>query len=40
VPAKAIAEAGVRTASEFDDSCGLPLQSRVIHDSELKAVVA
>jgi hypothetical protein len=40
VPAKAIAEAGVRTASEFDDSCGLPLQSQVIPDSELKAVVA
>lgn len=38
--AKAVAEAGVRAASEFDDSCSLPLKSRVIRDSELKAVVA
>ena len=38
--AKAIAEAGVRAASEFDDGCSLPLKSRTIRASELQAVVA
>jgi ATP-dependent protease HslVU (ClpYQ) peptidase subunit len=38
--AKAIAEAGVRAACEFDDACGLPLKSRVICDRGLEAVVA
>ncbi len=38
--AKAIAEAGIRAASEFDDSCSLPLKSRVIRESALEAVVA
>jgi ATP-dependent protease HslVU (ClpYQ) peptidase subunit len=28
--ARAVAEAGVRAAAEFDDGCGLPLRSRVI----------
>ena len=28
--ARAVAEAGVRAASEFDDGCGLPLRTRVV----------
>ncbi len=38
--ARAIAEAGVRAAAEFDDGCELPLKSRVIRESKLQAVVA
>lgn len=30
VNAKAIAEAGVKAATQFDDGCGLPLKTRVI----------
>jgi hypothetical protein len=28
--ARAVAEAGISAAAEFDDSCGLPLQSEII----------
>lgn len=31
--ARAIAEAGVRAAAEFDDSCGLPLRTKIVRSS-------
>jgi ATP-dependent protease HslVU (ClpYQ) peptidase subunit len=31
--ARAVVEAGVRAAAEFDDSCGLPLRSRIIRSA-------
>ncbi len=37
--AQAIAEAGIRAAAEFDDGCCLPLNSGVVCERELKAVV-
>ncbi len=37
--AQQIAEAGVRAAAEFDDGCGLPLNSGVVCRRQLKAVV-
>ena len=37
--AQEIAEAGVRAAAEFDENCGLPLNSGVVCRRQLKAVV-
>ncbi len=37
--AREIAESGVRAAAEFDENCGLPLNSGVVCGRQLKAVV-